>query len=249
MTRICLALLLALAPLTAASGTWVPWTWDNYLSPGNSDGVAAKSSERNTLVTNSWTGDDMVITASVRLQSISWMGLIEEVQGATYDTCDIIVFPRPAGFPTIPADPNAVIASAMANGAYFTNVPFARVLGGMQQGLRVIEGTVTLPTEKLLAPGEYYYAVRVVGTPGLGRHFVATTGGHLDPANPIINGQTMGVFQSSYFMYPDRPNWVTVDRVAPGRPTDYAYRLNGLVPEPASLMLLAVGAALFRWRR
>ncbi len=223
--------------------------WDNYLStsPVNPtewyDGVYALSSERTTLVTNSWTGDDAIFDSSLTLTGLSWYGLLEKRDGTDYSSADVVVYlrnPDQAGHPITPGDLPV---------AAFTDLSFSRrdivdtsFDGGGKQ-YQVYEGTVNLPEGVDLTAGHYYYSVRVTDG-GLGRAYVLTTGNGQTNPNP---NDTIGVFQSSFLYYPDRPNWVYDDQ-ASTHASDYAYRLYGYVPEPASLLLIALGALACRRR-
>ena len=217
--------------------------WDNYLSPDSYDHVAGLSSERNTFVTDSWTGDDALFVDPVTVQQISWIGMFEDHPQATYDTVDIVIHaanPDPLGPP---------IDSSVPAIAEFLDVPFSRTDITVEFGLQVYEGIADLPIDVDLMPGHYYYSVRAVGI-NTGRHYLATTGGHVDPSNPVIAGQTMGVFQSGFFNYAGHPDWVyVIDATMPARSSDYAYQLHGVViPEPVSVGLLALGMLVLRRR-
>ena len=233
MYRIVLAMTLTLFLTVSAQADLL---WDNYLSPDGYDHVSGKSSERNTFVTDSWTGDDVIPTADWIVQSIKWIGMVDPHPDAIYDAVDVIIYPAnpdPQGYP---------IAPGAVPIAEFTDQPLSTTVIGDEFGLQVIEGTVDLPSDVFLDQGEhYYYAVRVVGN-NRGRHYAATTG------EGAFNGQTMGVFQSHFFHYTGEPNWVYVDQMGhPPLASDYAYQLHG-IPEPASLVLLALGGLAFRRR-
>jgi hypothetical protein len=224
--------------------------WDNYLSrnPGNDsewyDGVYALSSERSTLVTNSWTADDAIFDYPVTLTGLSWYGLLEKRQSAEYTGVDVAVYAK---------NPNQESSNPIAPGAVpvamFTDLSFSQrdiadsSFDGSGKQYQVYEGTVDLPENVALDPGHYYYSVRVVDN-GLGRAYALTTGA--GESNPR-GGTTMAAFQSTFLYYPDRPNWVYVDQ-ASAMASDYAYRLHGFVPEPASLLLLALGSFALRRR-
>ena len=236
--------ILVTAAAQAAPAT--PWQWDNYLTPGAGyDGLTGKSSEWNTRTDNSWTADDMVITEPVELQSISWIGFMENEPGAVFDSVEVLIFSEPAAFP---ADPDDVINNYAVTGTPIvvdvgSGAAFNDRVGEYFYGLQVYDGEVELPTPITLAPGHYYYSVRVRGN-GLGRSYVATTG------NGVTAGDTMGAFQSSVFAYPPNTgSWVLVGDLPNTNVTDYAYQLNGVVvPEPMGLVMMAAGV-LLAWRR
>jgi hypothetical protein len=241
--------LLFLAACVVAFPTVTPAAliWDNYQPGGQSylgepgpgfDGVSAKSSERNTRIDDAWTGDDAVFTQSVRLDSIKWIGLLEQEQGAQFTAADVIIFRDPGQFPIHPDDLVPYIVYQQSN----LSLDMALGINAFG-GRRIYEGTVDLPAVQLPA-GHYYYAVRVVGNL-LGRNYVTTTGfGNL-------LGQSMGVYQSDTFLYPpDSHLWTYVNHVPGTAASDYSYRIYGeVVPEPASLVLLGLGALALLKRR
>jgi hypothetical protein len=59
-----------------------------------------------------------------------------------------------------------------------------------------------------------------------------------------MNGQTFGAFQSQFFGVPE---WKLVSNLPNATVTEFAYQIWG-VPEPGSLLLLAVGG-IFGLRR
>jgi hypothetical protein len=72
-----------------------------------------------------------------------------------------------------------------------------------------------------------------------GRNVMLTTG------SGTLNGLTMGLFQSDFFGYPD---WTLTEDTSPTMTTDFAFQVYGVIPEPASLLLLVAGAYLARRR-
>ena len=249
--------LLGLACILSASVAFadeVPWQWDNYLTAGAGyDGVTATSSEFYTRAEDSWTGDDMIVDQTVDVTSISWIGALEREPGATFDSVEVIIFRDPG---SMPADKDLVL------GTYAVDSPLIIGAGGSGDltmtdrageylyGLQIYDGTATFDDAIRLTPGHYYYAVRVRGN-GLGRAYVASTGNGATNAHP---GDSMGVFQSSTFDYPDPPGmedpWVYVDSLPNSNASDYAYRINGIVvPEPAGFLLLAFGVLVARRMR
>lgn len=237
---VCTALLAVLAAATARAD--MDLMWDNYLYPGDGyDHVFALSSERNTFVTDSWTGDDAVFEEAVFIQQIKWIGMLVDHPDADYWSVDVVIYPADPDPDPYPIDPVNYPAVAEWNELAYQLDPITE-----EFGLQVYEGTVDLPEDVLLAPGHYYYAVRVVGN-NRGQNYVAST----STAGGETAGMTMGVFQSDFFFYPPHSGeWVYVeDATDPVRQSDFAYQLYGYVPEPASLVLLALGALMIRVRR
>jgi hypothetical protein len=260
MIRICGLTALLMVCSTAAVAEII--LQDNYLGnptePGWAfpyDGVAAQSSERRTIVSESWAGDDIVVPVGIeyKIQRLSWIGVLLTGPGAVWETVDVIILPR-----NPVEERGRPIAPGTMPVAEFTNIPmdeFAQRTGesGGETlwGLPVYEGSVTVP-EVTLPAGHYYFAVRVVGN-NRGQHFMLTTGGGVD-----FGAGEMGVMQSSFFF---QPEWIDIvdylkipDPDDPSKripyATDFAYRVYGeVVPEPASIALLMLGAVVLRLRR
>ena len=114
---------------------------------------------------------------------------------------------------------------------------------GEQFNLEVYEGTLQVDPI-VLQPGQYFIGARLVGE-NLGRNFAATS--YTDGGNP--EGESQAYFKGVPFGADD---WTPVeDILSSGLPSDFAYRISGTnIPEPASLLLLALGtvAALLRRR-
>ncbi|MFH1748316.1 MAG: hypothetical protein ABIG44_14885 [Planctomycetota bacterium] len=241
MRKILLTAVMLVIAATSAQAD-MDLLWDNYLYPGDGyDHVTALSSERNTFVTNSWTGDDAVFEESVFIQQIKWIGMLIDHPDADYWSADVVIYPAnpdPTGYPIDPVNYPAV--------AEWNELAYSRTDIAEEFGLQVYEGSIDLPEDVLLAPGHYYYAVRLVGN-NRGQNYIAST----STAGGETAGMTMGVFQSTFFHYPPHTgNWVYVDQATePVLTSDFAYQLYGYIPEPASFILLAMGAMMIRTRR
>ncbi len=207
--------------------------WDNYLSPApGHDSVNALSTERETVVPESWLVDDVVFDDIAEISEIRWIGLRDDDPGANYVGADVLIM-----------DTDFQIV------AEFVSLDFQTSVLGQQFGLEVYEGSVQLPGDVIpasseaviLEPGNYYIGTRLVGN-GLGRNFAATTG------NGAMNGNSFGVWQSiSFFGHTDWVNSADIDQFGG---SDFAFQLYGtIVPEPASLALIAAGGLLLIRRR
>jgi hypothetical protein len=251
---------LALLTCLAAANADPILLQDNYLGkPGDPswtlpyDGVAAQTSERNTTVTASWTGDDLFVPAGSEYQisRIDWIGLVLNGPGAQWLSADVVIYP------SNPDTQGHPIAAGTPPVAQFTSLAMdsfqQRVSGGTPEtlfGLGVYDGQVSFAPVTLPA-GEYFYAVRVVGN-GRGRHFVATAGD-----GDSFGAGHMGVTQSDMFF---TPNWTDISTVlqvptSPGGPylpypTDFSYRVWGtVIPEPGGLSLALFGTLWLLRRR
>lgn len=223
----CIALFL-LGSFTAAQADGALLLWDNYQGPVGYDHISARSSERNTIVTDSWTADDAIFSAQdypfgVSIQEIKWIGMRDPF--ANYMSADFIIL-----------DDGFNVISEVADLPYTVNVL------GSDFGLQTYEGSIAVP-DVVLTPGRYYFAARL-SNGFLGQNFVATTG------QGNIQGVTVGAFQSYWFGYPGQPGWVLVSEIPSATVSDFAYRIYGVpVPEPASLATLLIGGlALLRKR-
>lgn len=202
--------------------------WDNYLSdaPGH-DARNALSSERRTLVQDSFVVDDAIFSQPVRVDEIRWIAYRQVGAMIQYNTADLIVL-----------DENFNSVLSLTDAAY-TATPL-----GTQLGLELYEGRADLSSfagSRELAAGRYFVGSRLVGN-FLGRNFAATTG------DGAMNGLSFGYTRSPSFA---SNNWTSVTGIIGIGSTEFAYQVYGaIVPEPASLALLLVGgAALMRARR
>lgn len=194
---------------------------DNYLSEDDYDHRTALSAERNTIISDSWTVDDGAFEASVVVQKIRWIGAREA--GEEYPKADFILL-----------DDDFNIVQEIMDVEY-TLTERGEDFGG----LLVYEGEITLEGIEL-APGHYYFGARLVGTDGLGRNFLTTTG------DGQLQG-SMGYFRSIPLGFPD---WTSVDEVLSIGASDFAFQIEGeVVPEPTSLALVGFGALMMGLRR
>jgi hypothetical protein len=203
--------------------------WDNYPDSGYSlDSEMALSSERDTLIDATWTVDDAVFTDPVEIESVQWVGMHEP--GYEYPFADLII---------LSADPDGGPEDEFL---MLEDLEYTIVWQSSDQGLERYEATVELSESVALPAGHWYFGTRLVGDEhvGLGRNFVAAAS-ELNPA-----GETAGYFWGPIFGAFD---WLPVqDLPFIEEPRDYALQVHG-VPEPGSVMLIAVGAVLAFYRR
>lgn len=194
--------------------------WNNMQGVNGYDGVAGLSSERNTLVSDSWAADDVIAGQAWQVTGIRWIGLRDDSR--TYLRADYLVL-----------DASLSVIADVRDVAY-TATPKGRALG-----MEAYEGLIDVPN-LALAPGRYYFATRLVDG-ALGRNFIATTG------SGAMNGMTHSLFRSPFF---GLNNWVSSSLVLDSGASELAYRIEGVgVPEPASAGLLLAGALALLRRR
>jgi hypothetical protein len=203
--------------------------WDNYPGGGYSlDSERALSSERDTLIDATWTVDDAVFTDPVEVEAVQWVGMRET--GYEYPFADLII---------LSADPES---GPDAEFLLLEDLEYAVIWQSVDQGLEAYEATIELGESVALPAGRWYFGTRLVGDEqvGLGRNFVAAAS-ELNPA-----GETGGYFWGPIFGAFD---WLPVqDLPLVDEPRDYAFQVYG-VPEPGSVILIAVGAVLALYRR
>ena len=218
---IVLTVSVCLGPLASAD-----LLWDNYAIPNGWDGVTGLSSERDTLISDTWVVDDAIFEQNVIVQEIQWIGFRDDKPLVAADW--------------IIMDTDFVVIAEMQD-AEFTRNDLGRQLGRFE----LYEGSLTLPEGEgvQLEPGRYFIGTRLVGE-FLGRNFAATSA----TGAGNIFGESQAYFKGVAFGFDD---WTPVNEVlSSGEPSDFAYRIIGtIVPEPASLILLVLGAAAALRRR
>ncbi|MDX2199031.1 MAG: PEP-CTERM sorting domain-containing protein [Phycisphaerae bacterium] len=228
MKRIVCAGVAAFATASALGGGAPMLLWDNYLSPGaGHDSLSGLSADRQTLVPDAWTVEDMVLTQPVSLTEIRWIGLRATGSNIQYPDADVLL-----------------LDSQLNTVQSFQNLDFTSTVIGTLGGFQVYEGRVDLtglnPLSLELAAGRYFFGARLVGN-NLGQNFVATTG------SGAVNGQGYGFFKSSHF---GLPNWTPVGNVAGADDSEYSYQVYGtIIPEPVSLMMIGLGGIAMVIRR
>ena len=218
---IVLTVSVCLCPLASAQQL----LWDNYAaSPTGWDGVTGLSSERDTLISDTWVVDDAIFEQPVIVQEIQWIGFRDD---KPLVAADWII---------MDTDFNVI---ADMNDADFTRNDLGQQLGRFE----LYEGSLTIAEGEGVAldPGRYFIGARLVGE-FLGRNFAATSA--TGAGNTF--GESQAYFKGIPFGFDD---WTPVEEVlSSGEPSDFAYRIIG-IPEPASLILLALGAAAALRRR
>lgn len=211
---------LALCPFAMAD-----LLWDNYTTPDPWDHVTGYSSERATLISETWVVDDAVFEQPVSIEEIQWIGARDDPErftGADYIILD--------------AEFNVI--------ADVRDQPFDAIVLGedFDPPLEIYEGTVQVEPI-LLDPGQYYFGARLVDG-HLGRNYAVTSFTGAD----LIRGATEAHILAVPFGVDD---WTPASQVlSSGIQSDFAYRINGtVIPEPASLILLLIGAAATLRRR
>ncbi len=178
--------------------------WDN----GDWEGGSNNSSERNTLVTESWSVDDFIITEPVVIREFLWTSLMRDDMNALGS--DLIILNE--AFETI---------------AELSDLSFSRVFDGTIFGEFEIYHVTLSGLAIELQPGRYFIGGRMVGD-GTSR---AVSG-----MNSTIRGESAMYFQSDHFGYPDWTQLVGLDvafkvygDIIPTPPTLLALTLPGLL--------------------
>ncbi|MBP6571817.1 MAG: PEP-CTERM sorting domain-containing protein [Gemmatimonadales bacterium] len=200
---------------------------------GDMNGVNALSSERNTVVSQAMVYDNFVVTgAGWTINSVFGNFLA----GFTWSTADYEIRTgiSTGNGGTLLFSGSGVAASQVATG----NTAF-----GMTEYTATISGLSIF-----LNPGTYWLGISPVGTGNNGsdRAFVATTSG-TGGSNATIDG--VSFFNSTFF----GANFGNADGQT-GLPSDFSYGVDGagsgtstdgndVVPEPATMTLLATGLA------
>lgn len=199
--------------------------WDNYQGSMGFD-LNGLWSERNPLVADAWTIDDVVFNEPVRIERIRWYGGTKSELPLEHPCDYIVLTPAGGGQFTVVQEGKDLVAQRRF---------IARDFGGWEWH----EGTLNLPGEGLdLQPGHYYIGTRLVSDRPWARAFIATSGAGK------IKGKSMGYFRSPPLGYPD---WVPAEALFYGEPRDFAFRVEGqVIAEPASLSALLVVTALRR---
>lgn len=190
---------------------------------GDFDGVNGLSSERNSLVSQSMVYDNFVVTGA------GWT--ITSVFGN---------FQSSYNFTTADYEIRSGVSVGNGGSLLFSGAGMAAsqvATGGELNG--ILEYTATISGLSIfLAPGTYWFGMSPVGS-GSGRAFASTTGG--------TDASTAGnsFFNSTFFS----SNFVDAS-VELGTLSDFAYGVDGrvgggqdVVPEPATMTLLATGLA------
>ncbi|MGE3180616.1 MAG: PEP-CTERM sorting domain-containing protein [Phycisphaerae bacterium] len=226
MKRLLTGSLVGLLSTAAIAGTSSGLLWDNYLSglPGN-DGRTGLSSERSTLVQQSWVVEDMILSDLVRIDEVRWIAYRETSSNINYPAADLLIMDE---------NFNPVVQ--------LSDLTYATTELGTAFGLNMYEGSIilnsgnpTLGDDGFLNPGRYFIGTRLVGN-NLGQNFVATTG------DGALNGQSYAFYQSESFAVNE---WRSVNNEQAIGDSEFSYRVYGtVIPEPASMILLSAGALM-----
>lgn len=208
--------------------------WNNFLTdPDGFDTNLLMTSEKDATISlgGSWTADDVAFTSpgGVQIESIRWAGAL--LANHAY-TVEVTILQNDPGYTEL----------AAISVPTFTIVDTYGTTGGYERYV----ADVTLPGDGYYLPaGEYFIGIRLLSTSG--RNFMASTG------NGTLNGNSMGIFKSTYWGYSD---WIPINQFATYQPehpfldpTDFAFQVYGsIVPEPAAMLLISGGILLLRRR-
>lgn len=209
---------------SAAQAEILPMLWDNYATGYNP--TYYWSTERDSVVNDSWVVDDALFSGDVQIQGIDWIGLYSP---AFSYTAEFTVLQYIGG--------SNVFSTVVAT----TEVPVTiDDLGTNVAGFRLFRGTIdvndfTLPYNAA-GNGQYFFGVRLVsqGNPAAGRSFIVNSTYGAD-----IRGMSGAYAHGSQTT--GTGGWLPFTQIAGWNvAADFAFRVYG-VPEPSCLILIALG--------
>jgi hypothetical protein len=226
------------AALLSAGVAFGADTWDNYPSDTYTSSTYY-SAERDTQAGPSFVIDDAHFSTSVDLLHLDWIGLRQKLAPPMgYDRADFTILTRDASgtFTEIPQ-----LAAGQGKDVGFS---ILRDDLGSVGNLTVYEGHIDFQALGLplsLAPGEYWFGVRLVAASDslyMGRNFMAGS----------LNLNPLGSPDGAYLLNPPAGIFAyTKSAFVFAEPRDFAFRV-GYVPEPATLIVLVIGG-LVAYRR
>lgn len=169
--------------------------WDNF----EFDGRSSISSERNTLVPDSWAVDDAVFTSGVRITGYRWFTILRDNWGGA----------RPTGADFI------ALTDEFETIVELNDLPYEMEFVGEFRGFPYFRIEVH-GLDLSLEQGHYYLGGRPVGE----GQYQALTG-----LNATVLGETEAYFRSAHFGY---PNWTSIANVV-GVRFDIAFTVFGHV--------------------
>lgn len=210
-----------IAGLLAATPLAADVIWDNY--PNGYNHAVWHSSERNTVVNNSWMIDDFTLEVSEEIAGVQWVGA--HSLDTPFSGADLLIL-----------DDDFQLVTEL------TNVEYTVQQLEIFQSKQIFEGTINFDEALVLPAGKYYLGTRLVGAAGVGRAYTVVAGdGPRGDGSALFRSPLFGIM-----------NWTHTEDIPLGSGTAYdnAFRLLGVVPEPATLALLAIsGVAALRRRR
>lgn len=243
MRKLMGSLLIGVVAASASAGL----IFDNF---GDGSYSAFERSEANAGSGDMWILEDFYVSAAtypdgIALEEVRWVAQVDE--SVTY-TAQVAVFEYDSEggtFTEVSVLDIATVAfgsDAGENAVSFTDGPQAGTLLG---SAKIADAGIVLD-----GGSHYFIGARLVGS-GVGSHKIASIGDSADNEED----HNKSVAAADLFMGDGSPYNVPLQKVteAPFNATDdneFAYQIHGtIVPEPASVLLVVLGAALLARRR
>lgn len=233
-TRACGALLVLGATSAALASDVL--LWDNYPGETYQASVYVTSERHTQLVESSWSVEDAQIEPGTAIHRVEWVGA--RTTSPSFSQADLLFMD--SDFNVLRQIDGITLGELMLEDVLPDPNP--------DPNIKTYIGNITLNEPVTLNESDIYVGVRLAGDGNFqGRNFWVV---HSTTAPGL--GLTGGYTKAATIGAPDwRPSsdlWNgTPDGTSP--PFEFAFRLYGVVPEPATLGLLAVGLAALVRRR